>query len=921
VLFIISIAGCAQDEPKVQPPLWSAQPDITAFEKMEKDHLAAAQRSIQQILDVKGARTVQNTLVPYDNALMHFEDVIGLSNLIQLVHPDASFRDRAASTFTQAYSGVTALFLNRVVYQALSALDLSNADPATQYYVERQLLEFRNSGADRDDATRERVKKLNGELTNEKSAFTSNITNVADKIVAVELSNVSELDGLPQDYIDSHKPDADGRIRITDTRTDMLRVMSLAKSESLRRRLYLAHLKLGYPENRDALIKMMQTRYEIATLLGYSSWADYWAGDKMLRNGKSVEDFLHALSDSVRPTADRETALLLAEKRKAHPEAKKIFKYDEQYLQEKIRRSRYGFDSAAVRPYFPYNQVKQGILDTASKLFHVSFQQDSFAGITLSDSYNNRLQPNEIKASSTAGIAMDLSYSFVDASSHNNGNVMGITNNLDTTRSQVFTYDQLNRIVTAGTTSTYATSPSHCWGEAYVYDNNITSAGEFGNLTNINVASSSYNGCTQESLSVTATTNNQLSATGFSYDASGNLLTDGTNTYGFNAESEIKSAAGVNYTYDGDGNRLQKSNGKIYWYGAGTEILDESDASGNITDEYVYFGGQRFARRDSSGNIVYYVADHLGTSRVVTSSTGTVLDQSDFYPFGGERVIASSSGNVYKFEGKERDTETNNDDFSARYYSSRFGRWLSPDWSAIPAPVPYANLTNPQTLNLYAMVSDNPETFADLDGHCDPEMVCDPGDTLPNAATTLDFFKGVAKEIGNIGISTLNSVSSVDAPGLDNPSVPSAIPQLTPSSTIQDAAMGGTAGMSAGLSLISMGAGVADAVAGARATAAVPDANIVVRGGTGEMPPAGTTFSGAHGATLEEAASGVPHGTIRTSTAGDVRDTGGTVKSAPELTRSGVMNERHVNVTEGTNNPSTFSQPRSNPVPKKDRIQ
>jgi hypothetical protein len=49
------------------------------------------------------------------------------------------------------------------------------------------------------------------------------------------------------------------------------------------------------------------------------------------------------------------------------------------------------------------------------------------------------------------------------------------------------------------------------------------------------------------------------------------------------------------------------------------------------------------------------------------------------------------------------------------------GRWMSPDWSAIPEPVPYANPTNPQTLNLYAMVSDNPETFADLDGH-DPIM-------------------------------------------------------------------------------------------------------------------------------------------------------------------------------------------------------
>jgi RHS repeat-associated protein len=72
---------------------------------------------------------------------------------------------------------------------------------------------------------------------------------------------------------------------------------------------------------------------------------------------------------------------------------------------------------------------------------------------------------------------------------------------------------------------------------------------------------------------------------------------------------------------------------------------------------------------------------------------------------------------TYKFEGKERDTETGNDDFGARYYSNRFGRWLSVDWSVVPVPVPYANLTNPQTLNLYSMVADDPESFADLDGH------------------------------------------------------------------------------------------------------------------------------------------------------------------------------------------------------------
>src|SRR6266581_6223861 len=121
----------------------------------------------------------------------------------------------------------------------------------------------------------------------------------------------------------------------------------------------------------------------------------------------------------------------------------------------------------------------------------------------------------------------------------------------------------------------------------------------------------------------------------------------------------------------------------------------------------------------AGGNPIYYVEDLLGTSRVITTNTGVVCYDADFYPFGGERFYTNTCPKNYKFEGKERDTETGNDDFGARYYSNRFGRWLSADWSAVPAPVPYANLANPQTLNLYAMVADDPESFADLDGHCD----------------------------------------------------------------------------------------------------------------------------------------------------------------------------------------------------------
>jgi hypothetical protein len=162
----------------------------------------------------------------------------------------------------------------------------------------------------------------------------------------------------------------------------------------------------------------------------------------------------------------------------------------------------------------------------------------------------------------------------------------------DSTRTQSFTYDQVNRIV-SGAGSMYSQSPAHCWGETYTYD-------QWANMSAIGSISSSYNGCLQNSLSVSVTTNNQLSSAGFSYDAAGNMLTDNVNTYAWNAESEMKSGSGVTYTYDGDGNRLMKANQKIYWYGAGTETLDESDTSGNFTNEYVFFGGKRIAIRNVS---------------------------------------------------------------------------------------------------------------------------------------------------------------------------------------------------------------------------------------------------------------------------------------------------------------------------------
>src|SRR5207302_3595527 len=91
-------------------------------------------------------------------------------------------------------------------------------------------------------------------------------------------------------------------------------------------------------------------------------------------------------------------------------------------------------------------------------------------------------------------------------------------------------------------------------------------------------------------------------------------------------------------------------------------------------------------------------------------------------PYGGEVVINGSDPNHFKFTGKERDLESGLDYFDARQYSSPFGRFLTPDWAAKPTDVPYANFGNPQSLNLYSYVQNNPTTVGDPDGHADPVM-------------------------------------------------------------------------------------------------------------------------------------------------------------------------------------------------------
>ncbi|HYL09951.1 MAG TPA: RHS repeat-associated core domain-containing protein [Candidatus Acidoferrales bacterium] len=155
-----------------------------------------------------------------------------------------------------------------------------------------------------------------------------------------------------------------------------------------------------------------------------------------------------------------------------------------------------------------------------------------------------------------------------------------------------------------------------------------------------------------------------------------------------------------------------------YVYDLEGHAIAEVSGSGGWSRGEVFAGGKHIATYANSTTYFSH-ADWLGSERVRSDMSGAPCETISSLPFGDGQSTSGSCGDpsTRHFTDKERDPESGNDYFGARYYSSNLGRWLTPDWSASPSPVPYAKLTDPQSLNLYAMAGGNPETFADLDGH------------------------------------------------------------------------------------------------------------------------------------------------------------------------------------------------------------
>ena len=191
--------------------------------------------------------------------------------------------------------------------------------------------DFRLAGVDKDEATRKRIKELRDELVLISQEFARNIRD--DKKTVI-VNSVAELDGLPADYIDGHKPGPDGKITLTIDTPDSRPVFTYAKNEDLRKRMYIAYNNRAYPQNMAVLDRMIARRHELANLIGFTNWADYITADKMVGSAKNAAMFIDRVVEASKTIVAKDYQTLLTRKQKDVPNATVVNDWERVYYSE-----------------------------------------------------------------------------------------------------------------------------------------------------------------------------------------------------------------------------------------------------------------------------------------------------------------------------------------------------------------------------------------------------------------------------------------------------------------------------------------------------------------------------------------------------------------------------------------------------------
>lgn len=339
--------------------------ESTDFEQRCNREVAVGSELLQELEQAPPPYSVGSVFKPFNRLQMLIEDMWGLAQLYEEVHPDSEVRATAARCRLAVVELRGTLERSPDLRAAIGAVELSGANALTRRYKELTLDRFTLAGVGQSPEVREKLAVLESEIEHLKQAFSRNLRG---DIRYLELEDASSLSGLPQDYVESHPADADGAIRISTRYSDYQPLMDYAERNAVRRKLSFLYKNRGWPANQIVLRELLSKRHEYATLLGFDSYADLATADKMSGSGVVVAKFIDELADRAAKPARQHYRRLLARKREVDPAANEVFAWEKDYYSELLRRDYFDVDAAELRQFFGYADTRDAIFALTDRL-------------------------------------------------------------------------------------------------------------------------------------------------------------------------------------------------------------------------------------------------------------------------------------------------------------------------------------------------------------------------------------------------------------------------------------------------------------------------------------------------------------------------------------------------------------------------
>jgi len=356
-------------------PDWEQTPE--AIEIAMKNTIAKANASLDRI----GAQdptklTFKSTVVALDDVTYEASLAANRATLIKETNTNPALRTAAENAVKAFQDWAVGVDYREDVYKTIKAF--ANTHPKLagedEKLLKETLRDYRRAGLELPSGQRKEVEQLRKELSKVGTDFDTNIV----KSSAPVMFSKGDLEGLPESFFASPgiKTGDDVYTVMANVTWQFNTVQENAKNEATRKQLYIVRETLAKDKNVPLLNQMLELRNEIALRLGYKSWDDYQTEVKMAKSGMNAEKYINDLVAGIQPKFDSEIAEL--QKLKAadtnDPKAR-IMVWDWRYYSNQRDRQKYNVDKEALRAYFPFQKVLDGMFNIYQSIFGLKFEK------------------------------------------------------------------------------------------------------------------------------------------------------------------------------------------------------------------------------------------------------------------------------------------------------------------------------------------------------------------------------------------------------------------------------------------------------------------------------------------------------------------------------------------------------------------